>query len=591
MLALLLLLLILSSSFMRGGPTAGFAAGLHFGHPSDSVPQVRVGQSDVDVLVYGSSSAAVTASYAAARHNLTVALVFPSFHLGGLSSSGLGATDRGNASTIGGLAALFYLRVGRLYGNSTPVYNFEPHVAEAAFESLLQEVPQQVRQVRGRALLSATVSAQGDASRITRADFIPVDTDGSSSDVLSISASVFIDCSYEGDLMAASGVDFSLGREPRSRFNESLAGVTGDVSANSHAGNQINVAVDPWLIANDSSSGLLPLVDRVWTAADVEGDGDLLVQSFNYRLCFSTNRSNQLPFTAPPHYRPADYTLYSRLVAAANLTAVEPMFNLQPLPHAKLDVNNGGGASTDFFLHNLARRYVLSNSSERAVIAARYRHLTQGLLHFLSSDPSLPAALHKSMRRYGLCADEFIDTDGWPSLLYVREGRRMRGLHTVTQHDVDRTLLPAVTDGVALGSYNMDSHNTQRVAVLDSQRGRWLTRNEGDVQVAPRLGAYPISYSALVPDAGSVSNLLVPVALSASHVGYASVRMEPVFMMLGHAAGVAAALALAGDGPEDDHGSGQQLAVQAVDRQRLRAILLAEGAVLNPAGHRPISSY
>ena len=531
----------------------------------------------VDLLVYGSSNAAVTTAYAAGRHNLSVLFVTPYAHLGGLTTSGLSATDVGNASTIGGLAHSFYLKVGAVYGKTVPVYDFEPHVAEAVYEGWMEEVKGTVTIARGYILDSVEATAT-NITRVTFTDWTPSPSSPSSTPSsptplapFTVTATVVVDATYEGDLLALAGVPFTVGRESRAQYNESLAGVTGNVVHGSPAGNQINVAVEPWVDANVTESGLIPGIDGQWD--EVEGDGDDLVQAYNYRLCISTNASNQVAFTAPANYTNSAYVLYQRFISASGITTASSLFNGNALPQAKLDWNNGGGVSTDYFHFDLSKKYLLADTPERDVIRAMYQTWTQGLLYFLATDVSLPSPFRATMAQFGYCKDEFVDNGNSPYQLYVREGRRMVGGYVITQHDVDQDMgsKGGVKDGIALGSYNMDTHNGQRVAIYEPSEQRWVTRNEGDVQVKPARGPWPISYQGLVPKRGGVGNLLVPVCISASHMGYASARMEPVYMMMAHAVGLAAVQVV----------QQKRAVVQDVDVTALRAALLSEGAVLD----------
>ena len=361
---------------------------------------------------------------------------------------------------------------------------------------------------------------------------------------------VFIDATYEGDLMAKAGVSYQVGREANAVYGESLNGVQ-TRHATSH---QWKARVDPYVVPGDARSGLLPgLHDG---GPGEEGSGDRRVQAYNLRLTLTDAPANRLPIERPEGYDPRRYELLRRYVEAGVFDAID--LN-SPMPNRKTDVNNNGAFSSDHIGANY--EYPDADHAARERIFQDHVSYVTGLWYFLQNDPRLPAAVREKAGRWGLCRDEFTDTGHWPHQLYVREARRMTGEVVMTEHHCrgDRR----AEDSVGLAAYGMDSHNTQRYVVDGA------ARNEGDVQVGVP-GPYPVSYRAIVPRRAEATNLLVPVALSASHIAYGSIRMEPVFMILAQSAATAASLAIDGDG-----------VVQDVPYARLRERLLADGQVLD----------
>jgi hypothetical protein len=368
-------------------------------------------------------------------------------------------------------------------------------------------------------------------------------------------AKMFIDASYEGDLMARAGVSYVIGREANSTYHETLDGIRAVTPKH-----QFLVAVDPWVRPGDPASGLLPWIQDQPPGTPGAGDGS--IQAYNFRLCLTQNPTNRLPIEPPSDYDPAHYELLGRyaaaLVAAGKALSLEAFMNIQPMPNGKTDVNNNGGFSTDFIGGN--QGYPEGSYAERARIWKAHEDYTRGFLHFLATDSRVPAAVRAEMQSWGLCKDEFADTGGWPNQLYIREARRMISDYVMTEDNCRHSL--AVPDAVGLAAYTMDSHNCRRIA----RDGR--VENEGDVQVGG-FPPYPISYRALRPRQSECENLLVPVCLSASHIAYGSIRMEPVFMVLGQSAAAAAALAIEENVP-----------AQKIDYAELRRRLLAERQVL-----------
>jgi hypothetical protein len=485
-----------------------------------------------------------------------------------LTTGGLGATDIGNKAAVGGLSREFYHRVARHYqqdrawqfetredyfarrrsgqssassldGPDATMWTFEPRVAENIFWDLIEEhrIPVYLGQP-----LRRLIKDQGRILEIHTATH-------------RVRARMFIDATYEGDLMALAGVSFTVGREANARYGETLNGVRGETPHH-----QFTVPVDPYVRPGDPASGLLPWIQS--GDGGRPGDGDHRVQTYNYRLCFTTNALNRLPIAPPPNYDPARYEVLARyleaLVAAGKRPALSQFWNPIWMPNQKTDINNNGGFSTDFIGMNYD--YPAGSATTRDRIRQEHEDYIRGFITFLATNPRVPEHLRDEMRQWGLAADEFLDTGGWPNQLYVREARRMIGDVVMTEHHCRGTSV--IQDPVGLAAYNMDSHNCQRIV----KNGR--VENEGDVQVPP-MKPYPISYRAMVPRQSECENLLVPVCLSASHIAYGSIRMEPVFMILGQSAATAAAHALREKKP-----------VQQIDYPRLRKHLLADGQVL-----------
>jgi hypothetical protein len=490
---------------------------------------------EVDVCVYGGNSGGVAAAVQAARLGKSVILLEPSDHVGGLSSSGLGYTDFGRKGAIGGLAREFYRALGAHYGVAEE-WTFEPHVAEAAYTAMLAEakVP-----VRFRQFLHEVEVMGGAITRIL--------LEGG----LSVQARMFIDCTYEGDLMAQAKVPYTWGREPNSQYGETINGVQ------VHKGHQFDFPVDPYVVPGQPASGVLPGIDPSPLAPP--GSGDRRIQAYNFRMCLTKVAANRIPFPKPEGYDPQWYELHLRYVAAG----WQSMFGkFDPIRGDKTDTNNHGATSTDFIGQNHA--WPDAGYAARERIFQAHVAYQQGLMWFWANDPRVPETVRVRMAQWGLPKDEFTATGGWPHQLYVREARRLVGDYVQTEADC--TGKRAVEDGVGLGSYNMDSHNCRRF-ILD---GRVM--NEGDVQIGvPK--PYRISYRAIIPPKGTVANLFIPVCLSASHIAYGSIRMEPVFMVLAQSAATAACQAI-----------DAKQAVHEVDYATLRARLLKDGQVLDPAG-------
>ena len=522
-----------------------------------------------DVVIYGGTSGGIAAAVQAARMGKRVVLVNPDQHLGGLTSGGLGATDIGNKGAIGGIAREFYERIARYYAQDKawkqetraeyfekrnahqnvardPVaeskavaaqWTFEPHVAAQVFRELLAEAGVPV--VLGERLdLRGGVQKQGRRIISIRME-----------SGRTFAGRMFLDATYEGDLMAKAGVGYHVGREANSLYGETLNGVQ-TRQAISH---QFTRRVDPYRTPGDPASGLLPGLHA--GPPGEEGSGDKRVQAYNFRLCLTDAPDNRQPIPQPPSYDPQRYELLRRYINAGVFDALK--LNT-PMPNRKTDINNHGAFSSDHIGANYD--YPDGDYAARERIVRDHRDYLMGMWWFLQNDPRLAAPVREAAGRWGLCRDEFPETGGWPPQLYVREARRMISDYVMTELDCRGAR--AASDPVGLGAYGMDSHNVQRY-IKDG-----AAINEGDVEVGVAR-PYPISYRALVPKAGECENLLVPICLSASHIAYGSIRMEPVFMVLGQSAATAAALAM------DD-----RVPVQAVDYARLRTRLLADRQIL-----------
>lgn len=488
-----------------------------------------------DVVVYGGTSGGVAAAVQAAQMSKSVVLIEPGQHLGGLTSGGLGATDIGNKGAIGGLAREFYRRVGRHYGKEES-WTFEPHVAEQVMNELAREAG--VKVVLGERLdLNGGVSKQQARVANIRMESGRV-----------FAARVFIDASYEGDLMAKAGVSYHVGREANSVYDETFNGV--QLGSKKH---QFNANVDPYVRPGDPASGLLPGVHA--GSPGEHGAGDRRVQAYNFRMCLTDDPANRLPFPKPAGYDPLRYELLRRYIEAGVFDALRS--NL-PMPNRKTDTNNNGAFSSD----NIGMNYDYPDGdyATRDTVFQDHVAYQQGMMWFLANDPRLPEHVRREVNRWGLCKDEFQQTGGWPHQLYIREARRMISAYVMTQHNCQGR--ETADDAIGLAAYGMDSHNTQRW-VKDGHAS-----NEGDVQVHG-FRPYPVAYRSIVPKQAECDNLLAPVCLSASHIAYGSIRMEPVFMVLGQSAATAACLAIDRD-----------IAVQEIDYANLKERLLADKQIL-----------
>lgn len=473
-----------------------------------------------DICVYGGNSAGVIAALSAKRMGKTVILIEPGNRLGGLSSGGLGYTDIGNKQVVSGLAKDFYRRLGLHYGKLEQ-WIFEPKVAEGIFDDYLRSGG--IETLMGYRITGA--DKKKDRIRAIRLE----SSDASGGDRM-IRAKVYIDCSYEGDLMARAGVSYTVGREDNTLYGETYNGVQ---LMTQH---QMPDGIDPYKTPGDPASGLL------WGVSDApslpDGQGDSSVQAYNYRICLTDDPANRIPITRPADYDSTRYELLLRLFdAQPHKRSLNDYFIWSAMPGNKTDVNNRGGFSTDMIGMN--HLYPEATYEERGRIVEAHKNYTQGLLWFFGHDARVPAQLREQMLRWGYPADEFVRQGHWTPQLYIRESRRMVSDYVMTQTDAE--MKTSVTDGVGMAAYTMDSHNCRRIVIRKD--GVAMVKNEGNVEVGGGV-PYPISYRSIIPRKGECSNLLVPVCLSASHIAYGSIRMEPVFMVLAQSAAVAACQAL-----------------------------------------------
>jgi hypothetical protein len=489
-----------------------------------------------DVCVYGGTSAGVIAAYSAARMGKSVILIEPGKHLGGLSSGGLGYTDIGNKYAITGLARDFYRKMGKHYGKFEQ-WIFEPHVAEEIFNDYVRVA--RVRILRQYRIISAE-KANGFITEIV----LENDVDPSPSSKKIISATMFIDCSYEGDLMAKAGVSYTVGRESNNLYNETYNGVQ------LMEGHQFPDGIDPYKTIGDSTSGLLWGVSNVKLPA--AGSGDTKVQAYNFRICLTDDFKNMIPIVRPKNYDPTRYELLLRLFKAQPAKrTLNDYFIISRMPNHKTDINNRGGFSTDMIGMNYD--YPEADYQQRKKIIHQHEDYTKGLLYFYGHDSRVPNELRTEMLKYGYPRDEYTDNNHWSLQLYIRECRRLVGTYVMTQANCQGR--EVVDDGIGMAAYTMDSHNCERIVI------NGMVKNEGNVEIGG-FGPYPISYGSIIPKGSECKNLYVPVCLSASHIAYGSIRMEPVFMELAQSAAVAAYMAI---------DAGQT--VQQVDIKKLQRLL------------------
>lgn len=518
-----------------------------------------------DVVIYGGTSSGVIAAVEVAKSGKSVILVSPDMHLGGLTAGGLGWTDSGNKNTVGGLSREFYHRIWKKYENekvwkwekqsefgnkgkgktrldstNQTMWLFEPHIAEEVYEDLIKEynIPvyrdewvdrdNGVEKVNGKIKSFKTISGK------------------------TYTAKIFIDATYEGDLMATAGVSYHVGREANSLYDENWNGVQVGTLDHKH---WFMSDISPYKIPGDPGSGLLPRI----SGADPGkyGEGDDKIQAYCFRMCMTNHPDNRIPFPKPDNYDTTQYELLIRMFDTGRLDWFEK-FDL--MPNRKTDTNNHGPFSSD----NIGMNYDYPDAdyARRKEIIQEHKDYQMGLLHFVANSPRVPDSIRLEMQKWGLAKDEFTDSGNWPHQLYVREARRMIGEYVTTENDV--TCKVNTPNSVGMGSYAMDSHNVQRYI-----KPNGYVQNEGDIGKHLKK-PYKISYGSLTPKKTEATNLLVPVCVSSSHIAFGSIRMEPVFMILGQSAAVAACLSI-----------DQEIAVQDLAYDNLREVLLDKGQVLD----------
>jgi len=539
----------------------------HFTFVAALIASAVAGAEDFDIVVYGGTSAGVVAAVQAKKMGKSVVIVCPDKHLGGLSSGGLGFTDTGNKAVIGGLARDFYHRIWLHYdkaenwswqkkseygnkGQGTPAIDgaqrtmwiFEPHAAEGVFEDYIKEFQIPVHRDQWLDRVKGVIKKNAKIVSITMLSG------------KTYTGKVFIDATYEGDLLAAAGADYHVGREANSVYGEKWNGIQTGVLHHRHHFGVLKSKISPYVIPGDPKSGLLPKI-----SADPPGEygqGDKRVQAYCYRMCLTDHPENRIEFPKPEGYDPKQYELLARVYEAG---WKETFDKYDPIPNRKTDTNNHGPFSTD----NIGMNYDYPEATyeRRKEILKEHENYQKGWLYFVANDPRVPRDAQEKMRRWGLPKDEFKDNGGWPHQIYVREARRLIGAYVMTENDLLKNR--PTPDSVGMGSYTIDSHNIRRYVTPEG-----YVQNEGDIGVGLKA-PYEVAYGSLVPKKGQGDNLLVPVCVSSSHMAFGSIRMEPVFMILGQSAATAAAMAI-------DEG----IPVQDVAYPKLRERLLKDGQIL-----------
>ncbi|KAL7933084.1 FAD dependent oxidoreductase domain-containing protein [Trichoderma chlorosporum] len=553
--------------------------------PAPSYPQIgqradcpQPAATTYDIVIYGSTPAAIVAAIQTTRMNKTVAIVSPTNHIGGMITSGLGWTDSKNGNAIGGIAREFFSRVYDYYTSDSAwtletraqyinkqiaaqpgpaidesnqvQWTFEPHVAESIFEDWMQEL--KIPIFRNETLPMSIDSVTIENNRITA---IKTES-GQVYDAL-----MFMDASYEGDFMAAAQIPYRIGREAQTEFGESLAGIQ-------IAAEEDYLGMSPYVTAGDPDSGLIKGIDHIVAAEDVKelnGTADTYrLQAFNYRLSLTQTIDNQIPFTKPEDYDEASYEILFRYIEAGY---DDPFFTTQLMPNLKTDTNSNGGVSTDFLGGNFNNtdqsNYIEESYEQRAAIANTYKTYTQGFFWTLANHPRVPEELRNSTSTWGYAKDEWTSNGNWPYEIYIREARRMQGNFTMTQGDVQTPQTFPQDSIIGLGSYTLDVHEAERV-VIDSE-----IYNEGLIHV-PVAQPFPIPLGSIIPNSSDVVNFLNPVTMSSTHVAFAAIRLEPTYMIMGQSAATAAVLAIE-----------QCVNIQDVDRVQLSNRLAEDKQVLS----------
>lgn len=521
-----------------------------------------------DLVIYGGTSAGVSAAIQASRMGKSVVLIEPTNRIGGLTTGGLGQTDIGNKQAIGGISREFYQNVKKYYqqaenwkwqkreeyldGGQTrsvegedAMWTFEPSAALIIFHKMLEQEKnitlvynQKLDRQKGVTKKKGVISSISMESGVT------------------YSGKAFIDATYEGDLMATAGVSYTVGRESNKKYGETLNGVhttdTARTMTNQLSRNSINHnfvrGVDPYREKGNPASGLLPFINPEGPGKD--GSANKGVQAYCFRMCLTDYPGNRILFEKPATYNEPEYELLLRNYETGEKGF--PWIN-SSMPNRKTDTNNRLGFSTDFIGQNY--NYPEASYAEREAIAERHRNYQKGLMWTLAYHPRMPEHIRKEVSRWGMCKDEFTEGSGWQAQLYVREARRMISDYVMTQYNCEG--LVVAPDPVGMAAYGMDSHHVQRYVTSEG-----YVKNEGNVEARVR-GPYPISYRSMLPREKQCKNLLVPVCVSATHIAFGSIRMEPVFMVLGQSAAIAASMAI-----------DQNIPVQKVNYHELQKALL-----------------
>lgn len=539
-----------------------------------SLSGMRAYGKDYDLVVYGGTSSGIASAIQASRMEKSVVLIEQTNRIGGLTTGGLGQTDIGNKHVVGGISREFYQNIRKHYGDPAnwkwqgrdeyqdggqtrtlegedAMWTFEPSAALNVYHRMLAR--EEIELVYGQRL-NRQSGVRKDGARIVE---IAMET----GEVYR--GKMFIDASYEGDLMAAAGVSYFVGREGNGEFEETLNGVQAnyfhpklDGYASLNAGNHNFVpGVDPYVVKGDPSSGLLPYITEGGKPG-LQGSENRGVQAYCFRMTLTDHPENRISFAKPAGYDEKNYELLLRNYEAGETRL--PWINSR-MPNRKTDTNNNHGFSTDFIGQNYD--YPEAGYAEREKIIEAHRHYQQGLMWTLAYHPRMPEHIRKEISRWGTCKDEYEREDGWQQQLYIREARRMRGGYVMRQHHCEG--VEVAWDSVGMGAYGMDSHHVQRYVDANG-----FVQNEGNVQ-AHVAGPYPVSYRSIVPRKSECENLLVPVCVSATHIAFGSIRMEPVFMVLGQSAATAAIQAM-----------DEKVAVQDINYGKLRERLLEDKQVL-----------
>ncbi len=541
-------------------------------------------QKQYDIVIYGGTSAGITAAIQSSRMGKTVLLIEPSRRIGGLTTGGLGQTDIGNKQAIGGISREFYQNIKEYYDNPAnwkwqtkeeyrdggqtrtsagedAMWTFEPSAALKVYKNMIDaeniDLVYEERLNRENGVIK-------NGSQITE---IRMESGKS------YKGKMFIDATYEGDLMATAGVSYTIGRESNKEYGETLNGVQannynitlrGTVSKNSAHHNFI-AGVDPYVVKGDPSSGLLPFI--VKGGPGIDGHGDKGIQAYCFRMTLTDKAENRIPFQKPADYNEQNYELLFRNYEAAD-GPIEEMYSygdpLVPwinsaMPNRKTDTNNQKGFSTDFIGQNWD--YPEASYEERERIVEKHRSYQQGLMWTLAYHPRIPEKVRDVVSRWGTCKDEYEREDGWQQQLYIREERRMISDYVMTQKNCEG--YEVAEDAIGMAAYGMDSHQVKRYVDANG-----FVQNEGNVE-AHGFPPYPISYKSIIPHKKECYNLLVPVCVSATHIAFGSIRMEPVFMVLGQSAATAACLAI-----------DEKIDVQSLNYQKLKAKLLNDKQIL-----------